>query len=111
LDAGLVVAAGSDTPVVPNNPLVGICTAVIRRAVTGQVLAPEEQVSPLQALALYTKNAAYASFDEKVKGTITPGKLADLVLLSDNPLTVEPEQIKEIKVEKTIIGGEVVWDK
>ena len=111
LDAGMAVAAGSDTPVVPNNPLVGVCTAVMRKAATGQVLAPEERVSPLQALALYTKNAAFASFDEKVKGNITPGKLADLVLLSDNPLIVEPEQIKEIKVEKTIIGGEVVWDK
>jgi len=110
LDTGMVVAAGSDTPVVPNNPMVGICTAVIRKAATGQVLAPEERVSPLQALALYTRNAAYASYDEKVKGTITPGKLADLVLLSDDPTRFEPEKIKEIKVEKTILGGEVVWE-
>ena len=110
LDAGMVVAAGSDTPVVPNNPLVGLCTAVVRKAATGQVLAPGERVSPERALALYTRNAAYASFDEKVKGSITPGKLADLVLLSDDPTKVEPERIKEIKVEKTILGGEVVWE-
>jgi predicted amidohydrolase YtcJ len=109
LEAGMVVAAGSDTPVVPNNPLVGLCTAVTRQAANGKVLAQEERVSPLQALALYTKNAAYAAFDEKVKGSITPGKLADLVLLSDDPMKVEPARIKEIKVEKTIIGGEVVW--
>lgn len=110
LDAGLVVAAGSDTPVVPNSPLVGICTAVMRQAATGQLLAPEERVSALQALALYTRNAAYASYDEQVKGSITAGKLADLLLLSDNPLRVAPEEIKEIKVEKTIIGGSVVWE-
>ena len=110
MDAGMVVTGGSDTPVVPNNPLVGLYGAVVRKAATGQVLAPEERVSPQQALALYTTNAAYASFDEAVKGSITPGKLADLVLLSDDPTRVEPEQIKDIKVEKTIIGGEVVWE-
>jgi predicted amidohydrolase YtcJ len=109
LDSGLVVAASSDSPVVPNNPLAGIYGAVTRRAASGQELNPGECVSASQALAMYTINAAYASFEEDVKGSITPGKLADLVMLSADPTTVPPEQIKDIKVEMTIIGGQVVW--
>ena len=66
---------------------------------------------PHQALSLYTTNAAYASFDEAVKGSIAPGKLADLVLLSDDPTTVDPLAIKDIKVLKTVIGGAVAWER
>jgi predicted amidohydrolase YtcJ len=105
----VAVAAGSDTPVVPNNPLVGLYSAVVRRSLAGKDLSPEERISAEQALALYTSHAAYASFDEKVKGTIVPGKLADLVVLSDDPTAVEPEAIKEIRVLRTIVGGEEVW--
>ena len=108
LEHGIVVAASSDTPVVPLNPLMGIYAAVTRTAETGQELLPEEAVTPEQALSMYTINAAYASFEEDIKGSITPGKLADLVLLSENPLIVPPEKIKDIKVIMTIIGGEVV---
>jgi len=110
-DSGLVVAASSDSPVVPDNPLVGIYGAVTRRAASGQQLLPEECLSVEQALAMYTVNAAYASFEEEIKGSITPGKLADLVLLSDNPTQVSPERIKDIRVEMAIIGGEVVWEE
>jgi hypothetical protein len=110
LGSGLVVAASSDAPVVPHNPLVGIYAAVTRRAESGQVLLPEEAISPIQALALYTAHAAYASFEEAVKGTIAPGKLADMVVLSSDPTEVPPERLKDIKVEMTIIGGEVVWE-
>jgi predicted amidohydrolase YtcJ len=110
IDSGLTVAASSDTPVVPNNPLMGIYAAVARTAATGQVIGPEERITARQALGLYTANAAYASFDEGVKGTISAGKLADLVLLSDDPTRAEPEKLREIKVVKTVIGGEVVWE-
>ena len=110
LESRLVVAGSSDSPVVPNNPLVGIYAAVTRKAESGQVLLPEEAVSPSRALAMYTVNAAYASFEEDIKGSIAPGKLADMVVLSDDPTQVPPEQIKDIKVEMTIIGGEVVWE-
>jgi predicted amidohydrolase YtcJ len=109
LDAGLTVVGGSDTPVAPNNPLVGIQAAVTRKTSAGQTLTPEERVTPMQALRLYTSSAARASFDEDVKGSITRGKLADLVLLSDNPTVVDTAAIKDIKVLMTIIGGEVVW--
>jgi len=110
LESGVVVAGSSDFPVVPNNPLVGIYAAVTRKAESGQVLLPEEAVSPQQALALYTTNAAYASFEEEIKGSIAQGRLADIVVLSDDPTRVRHEQIKDIKVEMTIIGGEVVWE-
>jgi predicted amidohydrolase YtcJ len=89
---------------------VGICAAVTRRAESGQVLLPEERISVNQALALYTVNAAYASFEEKIKGSITLGKLADFIILSDDPSQIPPEKIKDIRVEMTIIGGEVVWE-
>jgi len=110
LDSGLVVAGSSDSPIVPDNPLVGMYAAVTRQTESGQEILPEERISASQALAMYTLNAAYASFEEDIKGSITQGKLADLVLLSDDPTRVPPEQMKDIKVEMTIIGGEVVWE-
>jgi predicted amidohydrolase YtcJ len=108
LESGVVVAGSSDAPVVPNNPLVGIYTAVTRQAESGQVLLPEERITANQALALYTTNAAFASFEENIKGSISPGKLADIVVLSDDLTKIPPERIKDIKVAMTIIGGEVV---
>ncbi len=110
LESGVVMAGSSDTPVVPCNPLVGIYAAVTRLADSGQVLLPEEAISSQQALGLYTINAAYTSFEEDIKGSITPGKLADIVVLSDDPTHSPPERIKDIKVEMTIIGGQVVWE-
>lgn len=110
LEKGVVVAGSSDTPVVPCNPLAGIYAAVTRKAESGQTLLPEEAVNPKDALAMYTVNAAYTSFEEDTRGSITPGKLADIVVLSDDPTRVPAEQIKDIKAEMTIIGGEVVWE-
>ncbi len=110
LESGVVVAGSSDAPVAPLDPLVGVSAAVTRRAESGQVLLPEERITVNQALALYTINAARASFEENIKGSISPGKLADMVVLSHDPSQIPPEQIKDIKVEMTIIGGEVVWE-
>jgi len=84
--------------------------AVTRQAESGQQLLPQECISASQALAMYTISAAYASFEEGIKGSITRGKLADIVVLSNDPIKSIPEQIKEIKVEMTIIGGKVVWE-
>jgi len=109
-DRGLLVAGSSDSPVVPDNPLVGIYAAVTRRAESGQYLLSHECIPVEHALAMYTTNAAYASFEEGIKGSITEGKLADIVVLSDDPTRSPPERIKDIKVEMTIIGGEVVWE-
>jgi predicted amidohydrolase YtcJ len=108
---GLRIAASSDSPVVPLNPLMGIYAAVTRKVEKGQFLAPWEGVSPVEALKMYTIEAAYASFDDPIKGTIAPGKLADLAVLSDNPLQIEREDIKEIKVMLTVLDGKVVWER
>ena len=110
VNSGLIVAASSDSPVVPDNPLVGIYAAVTRKTESGRQLLPEECILAKQALAMYTINAAYASFEEDIKGSIAPGKLADIVVLSDDPVNSPPERIKDISVEMTIINGEVVWE-
>ena len=106
----LTVAAASDSPIVPNSPLMGIYAGITRKTSTGQTLDQAERLTANQALVLYTINAAYASHEEKIKGSITPGKLADMVILSKNPTMVPAEEIKDIKVHMTVIGGKVAWE-
>ena len=108
--SGLTVAGASDSPIVPNSPLMGIYGAVTRETSSGKILNQSERLTVNQVLALYTINAAYASHEEKIKGSITPGKLADMVVLSKNPTLVPPEEIKNIKVQMTVIGGKIVWE-
>lgn len=108
---GVRVAFSSDSPVVPANPLMGIYGAVTRKVEGGQSLSPQEGVSPLEALKMYTLGGAYASFEEGVKGSISPGKLADLAVLSDDPLEVPPERLKGLKVMRTILNGRIVWER
>jgi predicted amidohydrolase YtcJ len=108
LESGIVTAGSSDSPIAPVNPLAGIYAAVTRQAISGQSVRPEECISARQALEMYTVNAAYASFEEGIKGSLTPGKLADMALLSDDPLQVPAEKILDIRVEMTVIGGEIV---
>jgi len=98
-----VVAGGSDCPVEPINPLLGIQAAVARR------VFPEERISVDEALRVYTINAAYASFEDDVKGSIEAGKLADLVVLLENPLTVESDKVGDIEVKMTVVGGRIVY--
>jgi predicted amidohydrolase YtcJ len=74
-------------------------------------IGPGEKLTPMEALRAYTINGAYASFEEGIKGSIEPGKLADMVVLSHNPLEIDPWEIRNITVEKTIIGGEIVYEK
>jgi len=108
---GLRPAGSSDCPVAPCNPLPGVYAAITRKAENGRVLSPRESISAEDALRIYTLGGAYASFEEQLKGSIEVGKLADMVLLSADPISVAPEQIKDIQVEKTIVGGEVVWER
>ena len=110
LDRGIRVAGSSDCPVVSHDPLLGIRDAVLRRTEEGEVLAPDERLSPEQALRLFTLDAARASFEEDGKGSIRPGKLADLAVLSGDPLSVPPERIGDIEVRLTIVDGEIVHD-
>jgi predicted amidohydrolase YtcJ len=99
------VAGGSDCPVEPIHPLLGIWAAVARESF------PEERLTVDEALSLYTINAAFASFEENIKGSIETGKLADLVILSQDPHEVSPENIKDIEVAMTIVGGKIVYTK
>jgi predicted amidohydrolase YtcJ len=111
MDSGIVVAGSSDSPVVPLHPLTGIQAAVTRRAESGQTVLGSEGITPGQAMDMYTLNAANVAFEEKIKGTLSPGKLADIVMLSGDPLESPSGEIKEIRVEMTLIGGEVVWEQ
>jgi predicted amidohydrolase YtcJ len=102
---GIRVIGGSDCPMEPLSPLQGIKAAVTRE------FFPEEQITVDEALRMYTVNAAYASFEENLKGSIEEGKLADLVVLSGDPKTVSPSKIGDINVDVTIVGGKVVHQK
>jgi predicted amidohydrolase YtcJ len=106
---GLTIAGASDSPIVPNSPLMGIYGAVTRKTSSGKLLGVEERLTANQVLKMYTINAAYASHEENMKGSITAGKLADFVLLSANPTLVSAEAIPDIKVLMTVIGGKIVW--
>ena len=106
---GLRPSNHTDAAVTPPDPLFTIWTAVNRTSRTGQVIGPAERVTPLEALKATTIDAAYQYFEESTKGTIEVGKLADLVILSDNPLTVPPARIAEIRVLETIKEGKTVY--
>jgi predicted amidohydrolase YtcJ len=95
---GVKVAGSSDCP-------------TSRMTETGEFVLPEERISPLEALRMYTYEAARTTFEETIKGSISPGKLADIVVLNGDPTKLPINEIKDIKVEMTILDGEVVWDK
>jgi len=107
LDVGVKVTAGSDLPADSTmNPLLGIQSAVTRHG-----FALKERITVEQALPMYTINSAYASFEEELRGSIEVGKLADLVVLSDDPLAVPTDKIGDIRVDITIVDGEVVYSR
>jgi predicted amidohydrolase YtcJ len=108
---GVTVAGSSDCPIVPPDPLIGIYAAVARRSATGRPVLTAERIGHLQALRMYTRYAALAGFEEKHKGSITPGKLADLVLLSGDPSELPANEIKDLEVEMTVLDGKIVWNK
>jgi predicted amidohydrolase YtcJ len=105
LDAGLVVPGSSDRPVVDGRPLRGIHDMVNRRTDSGVPFAPDEALSPAEALRAYTWGSAYASKQEHRRGSLTAGRLADLAVLTDDPTTVDPSHIADIVVVATMIGG------
>jgi predicted amidohydrolase YtcJ len=114
LDAKAKVVFGSDWPVAPPTPLEGIYAAVTRRTLDEKNpdgWVPEQKISVAQALTAYTNDAAYASFDEKIKGSLERGKLADLVVLDQNIFEIAPEKIRDVKVLKTIVGGKEVYSQ
>jgi predicted amidohydrolase YtcJ len=113
LDHGVRLAFGTDWEVAPLDPVLTIYAAVTRATLDGKNpngWFPEQKLSVAEAIEAYTMGSAYAEFQENEKGSITPGKLADMVVLSDDILTIAPAQIRDTKVIKTIVGGKVVWD-
>ncbi len=113
LDAGAVLAFGSDAPVETLNVLVGIHAAVTRRRADGspgpQGWYPEQRLTVAEAVRAYTVGSAYASGEEATRGSLTPGKLADLVVLSQDIFTIDPMAILETEVLATMVGGEWVY--
>ena len=105
LEAGMVLPGSSDRPVVTGAPLLGIADMVNRRTASGAPFNSGEAITARQALYAYTRGSAYASRQEHVKGSITPGMLADLVVLSEDPTAVSPERIADVAVLATIVGG------
>lgn len=114
LDNGARIMFGSDWTVAPIQPLLGIYAAATRQTLDGanpEGWIPEEKISVEEALHAYTAGVAYGAFLERDLGTLQPGKLADLVVLSANILAMPPEQIKDTRVDYTVIGGEVVYTR
>lgn len=110
LEAGLPACGSSDSPVSSYRPLVGIQAAVTERTSGDQDFAPAEALTVEEALSIYTRNSAYAAFDEGNRGTIAPGKYADAVVLSRDPRLEPPDTIADIAVLATMQGGEFVFE-
>ncbi|MBA2595990.1 MAG: amidohydrolase family protein [Chloroflexia bacterium] len=110
-DRGIVAVGSSDVPVVDCDVLVNLRSAVTRLTATGQRMAPEQGVTIDEALRMFTINGAFASFEETLKGTITPGKLADLVVLSGNPRAIPAEELPSLSVDMTVVDGRVVYER
>ena len=110
LDYGVVGTGATDYPPGPFEPLLGIQSCVTRTDSRGNVWGPNQRVTVEEALRIYTRHSAYASFEEDLKGSIEVGKLADLVVLGADPTQVDPMTIKDIPVERTIVGGKTVYE-
>ena len=103
LDAGAHLAFGTDWPIAPLDPMLGVAAAVTRRTLDGKNPGgwhPEQKISVAEALAAYTSGSARAAFAENDKGTLAPGKLADFVLLSDDPLAIAPEKLETVRATR-----------
>jgi hypothetical protein len=119
IDAGIIVVGGSDHMIRldardalnPYHPFFGMWMAVTRRTVDGRVLNPEQRVTREEALRMWTINGAYGTFEESLKGSIEPGKLADMVVISKDYLTCPEEEIRQIEALMTVVGGKVVYTR
>lgn len=118
-DAGIVVGGGSDHMIRfdpreatnPYHPFLGMWIAVTRKMVDGNVLNPEQRINRMEALKMWTWNGAYLEFAEKEKGSVEPGKLADLAIITKNYATCPEDEIKNIEALRTVVGGKVVYDR
>ena len=114
LDHDVKLAFGTDWDVAPLDPVLTIYAAVTRATLDGKNpdgWVPEQKLKVSEAVEAYTMGSAYAEFQDTVKGSITPGKFADMVILSDDIFTIDPQLIRNVTVERTIVGGKVVFEK
>jgi predicted amidohydrolase YtcJ len=110
LDAGIHVTAGSDFSPGPFAPLMGMQGMVSRRGWNGEDWGVNQRITVDEALQVNTINGAYASREEAIKGSIAPGKLADFVVLAEDPHTIDPNRIKDIKIVRTVVGGATMYE-
>jgi predicted amidohydrolase YtcJ len=110
LDRDIPTGANGDWPVSTGDPRLALKTAVTRETVTGDVVGPDQRISIDDALRLYGPEAAYLGFNEDEKGTLTPGKVGDVTVLSEDPRAVDPSALTDLTVEYTVVGGEVVYE-
>lgn len=107
LDANAVICNGTDVPVEPISPIASYHASITRQMANGERFFPEQSMDRLEALRSYTIGCAYAVFEEDLLGSVTPGKLADLVVLDRNILTVSEDEVRDAQVEMTLVGGEI----
>jgi len=113
LDHGVRLAFGTDWSVAPLNPMLTIYAAVTRATLDGKNpdgWFPEQKLTLPESIEAYTLGSAYAEFQEREKGSITAGKFADMVLLSDDIFSIQPAKIRDVTVVMTIVGGKIVWN-
>ena len=106
---GIFMAFGSD--ILPIGPMVGLYAAVTRKGKSGTVYGAEEKISMADGIRHYTSDGAFLTWQEKVKGTLESGKLADMIVLDNDLLTIDPSQILTTKVDLTIVGGRIVYER
>jgi predicted amidohydrolase YtcJ len=109
MDHGIFVALGSD--ILPIGPMVGLYAAVTRKGMSGTVFGADEALTMEEAIRGYTANGAWLTFEEHTKGTLEPGMLADMIVLSDDLLTIDPERIMDVEVDVTVVGGRVLYER
>ena len=110
LDYGIPVAPASDFTPGPFEPMMAIQSMVTRKDTQGRIWGPGQRISVSDAMRICTMHGAYASFEETIKGSLTAGKLADVVILEQDPHDVDPDAIAEIKVLRTILGGRTTFE-
>jgi predicted amidohydrolase YtcJ len=103
------MAFGSDN--LPIGPMVGLYAAITRKGESGRVFGADEAVSMREALRMYTRNGAFLTREEKIKGTLEPGKLADMAVLPEDVLAIAPEKLLTLKVDMTIVGGRILFER
>lgn len=111
MDAGVVVTNGTDVPVEDVDPIISFWGSVARKTKDSTVFVPEQRVTREEALRAYTLNNAYAAFEEREKGSLAVGKLADIVVLTKNIMTVPEDEIPTARVDLTILGGKVRYER